>query len=72
MTDREYHHKLSSDSKRVGLIDYIVHLPFDERTEFASMLLQVIDDSTDRDLRVALLAHADFEREKRIRRILEK
>jgi len=66
MSNAEYQHKLESDKDRVSLIDYIMGLPFDERTERASMLIQVIDDTNDRDLRVALLAHADFVREKKI------
>lgn len=66
MSNSEYRHKLESDEERVGLIDYIMGLPFDERTERASMLLQVIDDTQDRDLRVALLAHSDAVREKKI------
>lgn len=66
MSNAEYRHKLESDETRVNLINYIMGLPFDERTERASMLLQVVDDTQDRDLRVALLAHADFAREKHL------
>ena len=58
MTDLEFQHKCQADPKHVELIDYILSLPFDERTESASMLLQVIDDIPDHDLRVALLARA--------------
>lgn len=60
MTGTEYKHKLDSDPHRTQLIDYIMGLPFDERTERASMLLQVINDTDDESLRVALLAHANF------------
>lgn len=72
MTEAQYRHQLESDKRRVDLIDYIMALPFDERTERASMLLQVIDDTTDKNLRVALLAHANYRNEKRTeRRILD-
>jgi len=66
MTDSEYNHKLKSDQGRVQLIDYIVRLPFDERTERASLLLQVVDDTNDKDLRVALLSHALFKLESKV------
>lgn len=72
MTSGEYKHKLQSDEKRVELIDYIQELPFDERTERASMILQVIDDTTDKELRVALLAHANFRLEKRVEQAVRK
>jgi hypothetical protein len=68
MTRGEYNHKLGSDPKRKGLMDYIAELPFDERTERASMLLQVLDDTQDKDLRVALLAHAHYLIENRVAR----
>ncbi len=70
MSNAEYRHKLESDKNRVDLIDYIMGLPFDERTERASMLLQVFDDTSDRDLRVALLAHAAFVRERKVKEVV--
>jgi hypothetical protein len=65
MTGAEYGHKLKSEPKKTHLIDYIVGLPFEERTERSSMILQVVDDTTDRDLRVALLSHAFYKSEQR-------
>lgn len=58
MSNEDYKHKLRAGKDRFELIQYIIALPFDEFTERASMLLQVIDDTTDRSLRVALLASA--------------
>jgi hypothetical protein len=66
MSTAEYQHKLASEDKKTRLIDYIIGLPFDERTETASMILQVIDDSVDKDLRVALLSHAFYKHERKI------
>jgi len=66
MNDASYRHKLDSEKNRVGLVDYIMGLSFDQRTERASVLLQVIDDTTDKDLRVALLAHAMYVFEKQV------
>lgn len=66
MSNMEYQHKLESDKRRVDLIEYVMELPFDEKTERASMLLQVVDDTDDKDLRVALLGHAFARLEKRI------
>jgi hypothetical protein len=66
MTTREYKHKLASDPKRIELVEYITRLPFDERTETASMLLQVLDDTQDKGLRVAILAHAHYQIEKQV------
>jgi hypothetical protein len=66
MTNADYNHKLASEPKQTSLVDYISALPFDERTERASMLLQVIDDTQDKDLRVALLAHALARQEERV------
>jgi hypothetical protein len=66
MTDSEYNHKLRSGGDRVQLIDYIIGLPFDERSERMSVLLQVVDDTTDKDLRVALLSHALFKLESKV------
>ena len=57
MTDSEFRHNLESAEQQVKLIRYICRLPFDEYTERASMMLQVIDGAGDnKSLRVALLA----------------
>lgn len=72
MTNAEFRHKLETDEKKLELINYIIDLPFDEYTERASMLLQIIDDTKDNDLRVALLAAAwHRHEEKTTRKVLK-
>jgi hypothetical protein len=72
MSSAEYGHKLQSDRRRTELVNYIMGLPFDERTERASLLLQILDDTQDNELRVALLAHANYRMEQRVaRRVAE-
>ncbi|MCK4563158.1 MAG: hypothetical protein KAU94_00630 [Verrucomicrobia bacterium] len=66
MTVAEFRQKLASEKDRLELIEYIIELPFDEYTERASMLLQVLEDTPDEDVRVALLAAAWQRHEKKI------
>jgi len=58
MTQSEFRQKLESEKNRLELIEYIIKLPFDEYTEQASMLLQVLEDAQSKDIKVALLAAA--------------
>jgi hypothetical protein len=58
MTSADFKHKLKSEEKRLELIEYICGLPFDEWTEQASLLFQVITDAQDRESQVVLLAAA--------------
>ena len=66
MSYKELIHKLESSKDHLELIEYIIDLPFSEYTERASMLLQVIDDTKDRGLRIALLAAAWQKHERNI------
>jgi hypothetical protein len=71
MTNAEFKQTIESERARIQLIEYIIELPFDEYSERASMLLQVLDDTTDKNVRVALLAAAWNLHEKKIVTIMK-
>lgn len=71
MSDVTFRQKLASEKTRLELIEYIIGLPFGEYTEQASMLLQVLDDTADPEVRVALLAAAWRHHEARIVRAMK-
>jgi hypothetical protein len=53
----EYRQLLLANKDKAALVKYLVNLPFYDWTEAASQVLQVIDDVTDKKLRIALLSY---------------
>ncbi len=58
MTQHQFDHIIESNTAKEGLIGYICKLPFSTTVELASMILQVIEDEKEKDVRLALLALA--------------
>jgi hypothetical protein len=57
MTQHEFDHILASNQEKAALIQYITQLPFSTTVELGSMVLQVLNDTKEKDLQLTLIAH---------------
>lgn len=55
MTQHQFEHLVESNKEKSDLIKYVVGIPFKTTVELASLVLPILDDESNKEVRVALL-----------------
>lgn len=56
MSTERFSHLIQSNKEKANLIRYVIGIPFTKTTELASLVLPVLDDEPNKEVRVGLLA----------------